>query len=331
MLYLAVLIIFGVSGAFALQKLLVKQIAVREILSKKLGLEYINLEKEKDKFKEDNLLLEEKINETIALYNMAKDICKTLDQERIFGIFKERIKELFENVDCVFLPKDADLSPYKGFITYPLVIQLENAGYLAANGVSDKDKERFGILAWQFLIGAKRALLYQKMQELAITDSLTRLFSRRHFLERLAQELTRSKEFKYKFSFLMADIDKFKDLNDRYGHLVGDAVLREVSRAIKESTRQIDFVGRYGGEELSIILVETPKEEARSVAERIRKTIELKDFKVYDETLKVTLSIGLATFPSDGINVKEVIEAADSALYLAKARGRNRIEARETK
>jgi len=214
---------------------------------------------------------------------------------------------------------------HEGSLVFPLVIQQDTIGYLIASQIREEDKERFQILAQQFLIGLKRALLYKKMQELAITDSLTQLFSRRHFLDRFKEELNRSRKFKYSFSFLMVDIDKFKDFNDKYGHLVGDAILREVSRTIKETIRQIDFVGRYGGEELSVILVETDKEQARFAAERLRQAVEAKNIRVYDEELKVTISIGIATFSRGSETADKLIESADKALYAAKQAGRNRV------
>ncbi|MBM3243495.1 MAG: GGDEF domain-containing protein, partial [Candidatus Omnitrophica bacterium] len=168
-------------------------------------------------------------------------------------------------------------------------------------------------------------LLYKKIQELAIMDGLTRVFCRRHFLERLNEEVKRSKKFKHSFSFLMVDIDKFKSFNDKYGHLVGDAILREVSKTIKETIRQIDFVGRYGGEELSIVLPETDKEQALLAAERLRYEIEKRKIKVYDEELKVTISVGISSFPADAGDSAAIVEAADCALYSAKRAGRNKV------
>ncbi len=326
MLYIAILSLSTVFGALALKKILRESLLKREKRLKSYEFEYAELNEEKSKLTEDNQSLEKEVNETIALYNLTKDICKTLEEEKIFTIFKERISDYLDSGECQFLSKDADLSLYKGSAVFPLVIQQDVAGYLAVSGITDKDKERFQILAQQFLIGFKRAILYKKMQELSITDSLTRLFSRRHFLERFKEELRRSKKFKYKSSFLMVDIDKFKDFNDKYGHLVGDAILREVSKTIKETIRQIDFVGRYGGEELSIILVETDKEQACFAAERLRKAIESKNIKVYDEELKVTVSIGISTFSDDGSTLEALIERADKALYLAKEAGRNRVK-----
>ena len=123
----------------------------------------------------------------------------------------------------------------------------------------------------------------------------------------------------------MLDIDHFKEYNDKYGHLVGDAILKEVAGTIKESIRQVDSVGRYGGEEFLIILTETDKNGARFAAERIRQAVESKRIKVYDEDLKATVSIGIATFPEDAEETQALIEKADKSLYRAKQTGRNRI------
>jgi diguanylate cyclase (GGDEF)-like protein len=325
MLYLGALVLLSVLAALVLRRVMAGSLLKKEARLKGLESEYAVLAEEKARLNKENLGIEETVNETIALYNITKDICKTLDEKKIFAIFRERINDYLKIGDCRLLDKDADLSRLEGSLVFPLVIQQDTIGYLIASQIREEDKERFQILAQQFLIGLKRALLYKKMQELAITDSLTQLFSRRHFLDRFGEELNRSKKFKYNFSFLMVDIDKFKDFNDKYGHLVGDAILREVSRTIKETIRQIDFVGRYGGEELSVILVETDKEQARFAAERLRQAVEAKNIRVYDEELKVTISIGIATFSRGSETADKLIESADKALYAAKQAGRNRV------
>ncbi|MDD2927441.1 MAG: diguanylate cyclase [Candidatus Omnitrophica bacterium] len=325
MLYLGALILLVILAALTLKRALRESLLKKKGHLKNLESEYAVLSEEKSRLKKDNLDIEETVNETIALYNITKDICKTLDEKKIFSIFRERLNDYIKIGDCRFLDKDADLSFYAGSTVFPLVIQRDTIGYLIASQIQEEDKERFQILAQQFLIGIKRALLYKKMKELAITDSLTQLFSRRHFLDRFGEELNRSRKFKYNFSFLMVDIDRFKEFNDKYGHLVGDAILREVSGTIKETIRQIDFVGRYGGEELSIILVETGKEQARFAAERLRQAVEAKNIRVYDEELKVTISIGIATFSRGRETVEQLIESADKALYVAKQTGRNKV------
>lgn len=290
-----------------------------------LRTEQRNLNRSLVKLKEENLQFEKSASETTALYDITRQICKTLEEEKIYTLFREQIERYLKVDDCRFIKQGEDLGAYKDYTVLPLSIQNKTVGHLVASGVREKDSEKFFILAGQFLIGIKRAYLYKKIQELTINDDLTKIFSRRYFLERFREELQRSRKQKHELSFLMVDIDHFKEINDNYGHLVGDAILREVAKAIKENIRQIDFMGRYGGEELSIVLPETDKEQAGLVAERIRQTIESKQVSIYDERLGVTISIGISTFPKDSPDAEDLIDCADQALYLAKQTGRNRI------
>jgi diguanylate cyclase (GGDEF)-like protein len=227
--------------------------------------------------------------------------------------------------DCKLLHPDEDIVKYSNYTIVPLNAYKKTIGFLAVSGLKTIDTDKFHIIAQQFMLGIKRALLYKEVQELTITDNLTQVFTRRYFMERFIEELDRSKKFKHKFSFLMIDIDRFKEFNDRYGHLVGDVVLREITKTIKDTVRQIDLIGRYGGEELSIILTETDKDQARFAAERLRRAIESKCIKAYDEDLKATVSIGISTYPADANDAKSLIEKADEALYNAKEAGRNSI------
>lgn len=277
------------------------------------------------KLGQENINLERTAEEIIALYNITKNICASLDENKVFDNFRNQINKYVEVSDCKFARYDEDLSQYKDYTVLPLSINSNPVGYLITSHIKEEEKDKFYILSQQFLLGIKRALLYKKIQELAITDSLTKVFSRRYLLERLDEEIERSRKFKYNFSFLMLDIDHFKDYNDRYGHLVGDAILKDVANVIKEGIRQIDLVGRYGGEEFSIILTETGKEQAGFIAERLRQDIEERNIRVYDENLKVTVSIGISIFPENSPNAIELIDAADKALYQAKETGRNRI------
>ncbi|MFA5286791.1 MAG: GGDEF domain-containing protein [Candidatus Omnitrophota bacterium] len=325
MFYLNILILLTVVSYFFVKAVISKISLKKEEELKNLKSEYYNLSQKALKLKEENYALEKKVTQILGLYNISKDMSRKLDENKIFRIFKERINDYVKVGNCNFLGKEADLSRYEGYINLPLIINNEIAGYLIASNVAEDNKYQFQILAQQFLIMVKRAFLYKNVHELAIMDGLTQVFSRRHVLERFEEELKRSRKFKHNLSFLMVDIDKFKNFNDKYGHLVGDAILREVSRSIKDNVRQIDFVGRYGGEELSIALPETDKEQALLAAERIRQAIEARDIKVYDEELKVTVSVGISTFPDDADSSGLLIEAADKALYLAKKGGRNRV------
>jgi diguanylate cyclase (GGDEF)-like protein len=274
----------------------------------------------------ENNLLNKSFEDTLALYELTKDICKSLDEEKVFAIFNKNLKKHIGIGDCRYIKDSADLIKYKDYLILPLNLEVNQiAGYLAVDRILETDKEKFGILAQQFLIGLRRALLYRKVQGLTITDELTSVYCRRYFLERFSEELKRSKKNKLSLTFLMIDIDNFKQFNDRYGHLVGDAILRQVTKTISQAVRQIDFIGRYGGEEISVVLSETNREQANFAAERIRQAIALEVIKVYDEELRVTVSIGVSTFPDHALNMQNLIEIADQALYLAKETGKNKV------
>jgi len=196
---------------------------------------------------------------------------------------------------------------------------------LTLEGLERRNETAIAILADRFIAEFKRIKLYADVQRLAITDWLTGAYVRRHFFKRLEEELSRSARFNLKFSFLMIDLDAFKALNDRHGHLAGDAVLRQTADVIKKTLREVDLVGRYGGEEFAAILLDTDENGAMYVAERIRKAIEQHDYRAYDLSLKMTASIGVATFSAAIREPGEIVEWADSALYQAKRQGKNRV------
>jgi len=324
MLNLIALVLFSVSLYIWFKKKLDRRIINTPNFSR-INNEYDNLLAENKKLKTVNRNLQNTLDSITALYDITKHICKTLEGDKVFSYFRDEVNKHIRVDDLRFLKGQADLSQYKDCTFFPLKIQEELIGYLAADGLRELDRERFYILSQQFLLGIKRAILYEDVQELAIIDTLTNVFNRRYYLKRFKEELERSKKFNYVFSCLMIDIDYFKDFNDRYGHIVGDAILRELSSTIKENIRQIDLMGRYGGEEFSIILSETDKDAAKFAAERIRRAIQDKRIRVYDEELKVTVSIGVSTFPGDGKDIEKLIDRADSALYQAKQAGRNKV------
>ncbi len=273
---------------------------------------------------EDSVLLRT-AQDTIALYDITKEICKTLDEDKVFSAFHDSMNRYIEFKECKFIRDEAELLNYPQYNVLPLKLNRYIMGYLIADGIKRADTDKFHILSQQFILAIKRALLYRKVQELAIKDGLTEVSSRRYFMERFSEEIQRSAKFKYKFSLLMIDIDHFKKYNDHYGHFVGDAILKEVSRGIRENIRQIDLVGRYGGEEFVVILPDTDRDGALLAAERIRQAIQAKKARVYDEDLEVTISIGLSVFPEDSKESEPLIEKADVALYKAKELGRNRV------
>jgi len=171
----------------------------------------------------------------------------------------------------------------------------------------------------------KRALLYQQMERLATTDGLTSLNNHRRFQELLDQELNRADRYNRPISLLLLDIDHFKKFNDTYGHPVGDQVLREISSCIKNSVRKTDVPARYGGEEFVVIMPETTLDHITYTPERIRQTIEQHTVKNDGQDLRVTVSIGCATYPTQVKSKQELIDAADKALYVSKEQGRNRV------
>lgn len=214
---------------------------------------------------------------------------------------------------------------FETLIAAPLLYEGKIAGILYVENIPRQYFENFLILAGQFAIELKRVILYKKVQDMAITDSLTGVSTRRHFLERFREELRRSMRRKSSVSFLMLDLDYFKEKNDKFGHLVGDVILKEVAGVLKSSLREIDIIGRYGGEEFCAVLSGIDREGAMQVAERLRSGVEHSAFKAYNEKTSVTVSIGVASFPEDGVDENSLIESADKALYRAKEKGRNQI------
>lgn len=176
----------------------------------------------------------------------------------------------------------------------------------------------------------KNALLNRELQEqlieikrLSITDQLTGLYNRRHFIEVLGNEYRREVRYGHKFSIIMFDIDHFKNVNDTYGHDIGDFVLKELSSIVKSRLREYDVLCRWGGEEFMILLPETGAEQSYEVAEVIRKLIEKHNFLPVP---KVTSSFGVITHSeNDGLNIKDLTTFVDQALYEAKDTGRNKV------
>ena len=167
-----------------------------------------------------------------------------------------------------------------------------------------------------------------RLEQLAQTDPLTQLLNRRALTERITAEMERALRYDSSMALLMIDLDHFKSVNDTYGHLVGDDVLRDVAALLIATIRSTDMVARYGGEEFLVLLPETDDAGAESFAERIREAVEQHPFggRANQAPLKLTTSVGVATFPAARIeSVEDLFARADAALYRAKADGRNRV------
>ena len=168
--------------------------------------------------------------------------------------------------------------------------------------------------------------LHLREQE-SFTDGLTHLFNYRFFKEFLQKEIYRSSRYQHPASLVLTDVDFFKKLNDKYGHVGGDQILMELARLAQSNCRMTDLVCRYGGEEFAILLPETPKDQAILYCERLRSTIEKHPFRLRNaaESVGVTISVGLANYPEDSEDPNDLIRKADQAMYIAKHGGRNRV------
>ena len=169
----------------------------------------------------------------------------------------------------------------------------------------------------------QNARYFDRIRQMAYVDGLTGIFNRRYFEMRVTEEIERARRYDNTLSLVMVDIDHFKRLNDEFGHLLGDEVLRQVSNVFGQNLRKSDIVCRYGGEEFVLVMPQTPSEQAGSATDKLRKTVENWTFP--GVARPVTISAGVATFPADGDDRDGLVAAADRALYAAKQGGRNRV------
>ncbi|HBY57811.1 MAG TPA: hypothetical protein DEG96_08155 [Candidatus Atribacteria bacterium] len=223
----------------------------------------------------------------------------------------------------------------KSIISVPLKIKDETIGVI---NVDNKLKgELFDLDDLQLLsdfaneaaIAIQNAQLHQQMKNLAITDELTGLYNFRYLIERLEEEIKRAQRYERSLALIMADIDHFKEYNDTFGHLEGNRVLKSLANILKINIREVDIVGRYGGDEFIIILPEADQKEAQEIAERIRLKVERYKFidnEDHSGETKLTLSLGVTSCFQEIISLQGLIYKVDQALYLAKRKGRNRVE-----
>jgi diguanylate cyclase (GGDEF)-like protein len=168
----------------------------------------------------------------------------------------------------------------------------------------------------------RNAQLFEEMEHKAKTDYLTGLYNQGSFQAMLTTEMARAGRHGIPVSLLIIDLDFLKEVNDRFGHMIGDEVIREVAETIRSGCREYDLPSRYGGEEFAVILPETNLRDAIELAERIRERIAS---RIFSRAGHVTASIGVANYPANAINRDELIRVADAALYDAKNSGRNRV------
>jgi two-component system cell cycle response regulator len=218
-----------------------------------------------------------------------------------------------------------------GFAAFPITTNARLTGLLALGGKAagriPADTDDFlGQVANQAWIVLENSRLFERIRNLSIRDSLTDLFNHRHSIEIVATEFDRVGRYEGGVSVLMLDVDHFKKINDEHGHQAGDVVLKDCARVMRDQLRSVDAIGRYGGEEFLAVLPHTTYEEARATAERLRRAIEGHVFRAGAKELRVTVSVGVACYPSEAVDSPvALIRQADQALYRAKQGGRNRV------
>jgi|HubBroStandDraft_1064217.scaffolds.fasta_scaffold00098_14 diguanylate cyclase (GGDEF)-like protein len=210
----------------------------------------------------------------------------------------------------------------------PLVSFGQTLGILALDSTKpdafrDGDLQSLESVADICATAIQNAHYVERVKQLAYLDGLTGIFNRRFFELRIMEEIERARRYGTGMAVIMADIDQFKRLNDEFGHVLGDEVLRQVSSLFHQQLRKIDVVCRYGGEEFGILLTQTNAQNAMSIGEKLRKMVAGWQFPGVPRT--VTISAGAAAFPEHGTTRDSLVKAADSALYAAKQAGRNRV------
>ncbi|MDD3147401.1 MAG: diguanylate cyclase [Candidatus Riflebacteria bacterium] len=215
----------------------------------------------------------------------------------------------------------------KSLICSPLKFKEGTIGVINIVNKRNSTDFRESDLSLLNLIASQAAVTIEnnKLYELSITDGMTRLFVHRYFQARLSEELLRARRYGLTLSLIMIDIDNFKKFNDTYGHQIGDIVIQKVAQSIKETVRTgIDIPCRYGGEEMSVILPETRPEEALQTAERLRERIAALSLAHSSGELRITVSIGVSSYPVHSHDRESLIKTADKALYVSKGAGKNR-------
>jgi diguanylate cyclase (GGDEF)-like protein len=236
----------------------------------------------------------------------------------------------FDSKQQVLFTKKAKLRGMESLLVLPLVAREEPIGTLivAANAPTafgPSVRETLRALANQLGVAMANARAVRQLEEMATTDGLTGCLNKRAFLEQLEQKLMAAQRFGRKLSLIVTDLDHFKAVNDTYGHAAGDRVLQELGRVLTRVKRETDLVARFGGEEFCVLCEETDARGARLLAERVREELGNVELQTDVGALKVTASLGVATFPDHASNAEQLFAQADKALYEAKKGGRNQV------
>jgi len=220
--------------------------------------------------------------------------------------------------------------PMPSLLVLPLLVHERALGTLVLGSqrrgaFGESVRPTLEVLASHVAVSLANARMFKRLEELATTDGLTGLFNKRALIEMATQKLKSSTRFRKPLSVLVCDLDHFKKVNDTHGHDIGDVVIRGFGEVLKRTKRDTDLVARFGGEEFVVVCEETDAEGAALLAERVRAEIEASTFHTTGGPLKVTCSVGVATFPAAGRDWEALFKATDEALYASKRGGRNRV------
>jgi len=288
--------------------------------------------------------LAQEINENVELDKILKEfyvkIVSYLGENRIFYIFLVTYKKK-DIINIIEYPKYKDIKDFveKYLTEKENIMVLENSNLLFYEIYSDRynymlviecAKDEFLISELNFFVsetklGFVRAILFGEVEELSRIDGLTQLYLRRYFINRLNDELLRAVRYNTEFSLIMIDIDFFKKINDTYGHLAGDFILKQVAKVIKDVVGEKGLCARWGGEEFLVFIPYQSLESAKNLAEELKQRIETINFHYDDKIIKLTISCGISSFPQEGQQLQVLIETADKKLYKAKRSGRNKV------
>jgi diguanylate cyclase (GGDEF)-like protein len=223
------------------------------------------------------------------------------------------------------------LAEAKSCLIAPMVVRGKVLGILVTEAsrvdlFTEMDQKVFSILASEAAMAYENSRLHQELEKLVVIDELTKAYNYRYFNQKLSEERRRALRYDQPLSLIMVDIDAFKECNDTYGHEVGNCVLRGVARVIRSSVRDIDTLARYGGEEFVIILPQTEHLDANTIAERIRRQVEVACFGgELGQSIRATVSVGVTTYPDNGRAPDDLVKLVDHAMYRAKGAGKNRV------
>jgi diguanylate cyclase (GGDEF)-like protein len=218
----------------------------------------------------------------------------------------------------------------KSFATVPImakdrILGILGVGSYISHRFPDREVQLLGAIANQMGMAIENAQLYEQALELAFTDGLTGLYNRRYLMEQIEREFTRVERNKSTLSLMMIDLDGLKGINDSYGHHEGDAVLNGLGSIIKANTRASDVAARWGGDEFMLLTPDTGSRSARKIGERIRSQVERYRPRFDGEQERITISIGIASYPRHASNITQLLQRVDEAMYGAKRDGRNQI------